>query len=323
MLSVSSLFASFPASAIENTPLLNRFIQQMVEKHQFEPAKLNALFKSAKLRKDILNVIAKPAETRTPWYQYQKQFVTEARTAAGVKFWLENQQTLAAIAQNYGVPAEIIVAIIGVETFYGQDTGRYRVIDALSTLSFFYPKRSRFFLGELEHFLLLCREEHLDPTVPLGSYAGAMGIAQFMPSSVRLYAVDYDQDHYRDIWYNRADAMASVGNYLARYGWKTQQAIAYPVTAEGEHYQQALLSPGLAPDLTLKQLQNLKITLPANVDLKQTAKLLDFEHEQTTRLWLGLNNFYVITRYNHSALYAMAVYQLSAAILTKKALSHE
>lgn len=304
--------------AIENTPLQHDFINKMIKKHQFEARKLNALFKSAKLRKDILQVIAKPAETQIPWHQYQKLFVTEQRIAAGVKFWQENQQNLTNIAQKYGVPAQIIVAILGVETFYGQDTGRYRVIDALATLGLFHPNRSAFFLTELENFLLLCREENLNPLLPRGSYAGAMGMAQFMPSSVRSYAVDYDQNKHRDIWHNRVDVMASVGHYLVQYGWKPGQTIAYPVTAKGDKYQQALLSKDLAPDFTLAQLQDLGIILPANQDLKLQAKLLRFEQEQATSLWLGLNNFYAITRYNHSAFYAMAVYQLSAAILAKK-----
>jgi membrane-bound lytic murein transglycosylase B len=307
-----------PCSAIETTPLSARFIDSMVKIHHFDAANLTSLFKSAKLKKDILQVISKPAEAHTPWYQYQKQFITEQRTHAGVKFWQENQQLLASVSQKYGVPEEIMVAILGIETFYGQDTGRYRVIDALSTLAFFYPKRSKFFLAELEHFLLLCREEKLNPLMPLGSYAGAMGLAQFMPSSVRNYAVDHDKDKRRDMWHNRADILASVGHYLAKYGWQAGQPITYPVTAKTDKYQQALLSNTLIPDFTLAQLQQLTIVLPAKIDVKLRAKLLRFEQEQASELWLGLNNFYVITRYNHSALYAMAVYQLSAAILNQK-----
>lgn len=305
-------------AAIENTPLVKQFVTQMVKKHRFEATKLNALLKSAKLRTDILKVISKPAESHTPWYKYQKLFVNEQRITAGVQFWQENQPILTAIAQKYGVPAEIIVAIVGVETSYGQDSGRFRVIDALATLGFFYQKRSAFFLSELEHFLLLCREENLNPLLPVGSYAGAMGMAQFMPSNVRTFAVDHDLDKRRDIWQNHADVLASVGNYLAKYGWKTGQAIAYPVTASGEKYQQALLSKTLEPNFSLAQLQALNVTLPAKSDLKLRAKLLRFEQEQAASLWIGLNNFYVITRYNHSALYAMAVYQLSAAIFAKK-----
>ena len=304
--------------AIENTPLLRQFVKKMVKKHHFDATKLNALLKSAKLKNDILKAVSKPAEGHTPWHQYQKLFLTEQRINGGIQFWQENQQALTDISQKYGVPAEIIVAIIGVETSYGQNTGHYRVIDALATLGFFYPKRSALFLTELENFLLLCQEERINPLLPVGSYAGAMGMAQFMPSSVRSYAVDYNGDKRKDIWHSPADVMASVGHYLAKYGWKRGQPIAYPVTANGEKYQRALLSKTLSPDLSLAQLQTLNVAIPAKMDLKLRAKLLSFEYEKTTGLWLGLNNFYVITRYNHSALYAMAVYQLSAAIFAKK-----
>jgi membrane-bound lytic murein transglycosylase B len=290
----------------------------MVKIHHFDERKLTVLLKSTKLNRSTLAVMSKPAEGVMPWYQYQKLFLTETRINAGVKFWQEHTTLLTDISQKYGVPAQIIVAIIGVETFYGKDTGRYRVIDSLATLGLFYPRRSEFFLSELENFLLLCREENLNPLIPVGSYAGAMGLGQFMPSSVRTYAVDYDQDKHRDIWHNRADVMASIANYLVKYGWIREQGVAYPVTTKGEKYQQALLSKELLPDLTLTQLQQLDIVLPTQLDLKLKAKLFRFEQEQTADLWLGLNNFYVITRYNHSAFYAMVVYQLSVAILAKK-----
>jgi membrane-bound lytic murein transglycosylase B len=320
-----SVFLAYtkPCSAIENTPLLQSFIQRMVKKHHFDAVKLTVLFKSATLKKDILNAISKPAEAHTPWYKYRKWFLTEARITTGVKFWQENQKVLTEISQKYGVPAEIIVAIIGVETFYGKDTGSYRVIDALSTLGFFYPKRSQFFLTELENFLLLCKEENLNPLIPVGSYAGAMGLAQFMPSSIRTYAVDYDRDKHRDMLHNRFDVMASIANYLVKYGWEREQAVAYPVSVKGNQYQRALDSKKLEPNLTLAQLQKLNIALPPKVDLRLKARLLSFEQEKSASLWLGLNNFYVITRYNRSALYAMAVYQLSAAILAKKGLTYE
>lgn len=315
---LSLLGQAAPCNAIESTPLLQKFVAKMVKQHHFEASKLNALLKSAKLRTDIIKAMTRPAESHTPWYQYQQQFVTEQRIIGGVQFWQQNQPALTEIAQQYGVPAEIIVAIIGVETDYGQNIGRYRVLDALATLGFFYPQRSAFFLTELENFLLLCREEKLNPLLPVGSYAGAMGMAQFIPSSVRTYAVDYDHDKRRDIWHNHGDIIASVGHYLAKYGWKRGEAIVYPVTAKGQKYQQALLSQTLLPDFSLAQLQALNVAVPAKTDLKLRAKLLRFEQQQAVSLWLGLNNFYVITRYNHSALYAMAVYQLSAAIFAKK-----
>lgn len=305
-------------NAIEKTPLQSQFIQKMVKIHHFNEQKLTALFKSAKLHNSILAVMSKSPEGVMPWMRYREMFLTESRVNAGVKFWQENQKLLADISQKYGVPAQIIVAIIGIETFYGKDIGHYRVIDSLATLGFFYQRRSAFFLTELENFLLLCREENINPLIPVGSYAGAMGLGQFMPSSVRFYAMDYDNDKHRDIWHSRADVLASIANYLVKYGWIREQGIAYPVTAKGEKYQQALIPKQLLPDLTLAQLQQLDIILPTPLDLKLKAKLFRFEQEKTVDLWIGLNNFYVITRYNHSAFYAMVVYQLSAAILSKK-----
>jgi len=187
------------------------------------------------------------------------------------------------------------------------------VLDALATLAFDYPKRSKFFISELEHFLLLCREEQMNPLDPVGSYAGAMGMPQFMPSSYRHYSADFEGDMKRDIWHNPADAIASVANYFAKHHWHTGQDIAFVVQANGDKYNQAL-TKGLSPDITVKQLQNLEVQVPKQVSGQTLVKLLSFEQEHGNDLWVGLDNFYVITRYNHSPLYAMAVFQLSAAI---------
>ncbi|WP_275575146.1 lytic murein transglycosylase B [Methylocucumis oryzae] len=235
----------------------------------------------------------------------------------GVKFWREHEAVLAAVEQHYRVPAEIIVAIIGVETQYGRFTGKYSVLDALATLAFDYPKRSEFFQSELEHYLLLCQVEHKNPTELTGSYAGAMGIPQFMPSSFSHYAKDYEHDGQRDIWRNPADAIASVANYFAQYGWQPGQGIAYPVFAPDNRYKK-LLTDNLKPDLRLSGLESLdlKISVPLAPDTK--VKLIALSLEQGDELWLGLDNFYCLTRYNHSALYAMAVYQLSQRLLAAK-----
>lgn len=239
--------------------------------------------------------------------------MTEARIEGGVKFMQDNASALAVTQQKYGVPPEIITAIIGVETSYGKNTGSYRVIDALSTLAFNYPKRSPFFTGELENFLLLCREEHIDPLQPTGSYAGAMGIPQFMPSSFRSYAADFEGDYHRDIWNNPADAIASVGNYFYKHHWQRGQPVAFQAAVQGNAYRKAL-GGDLKPDRTIVQLKALNVESIETASPNQKAKLLAFELEQGEELWLGLDNFYVITRYNHSPLYAMAVYQLSRAI---------
>ncbi|MGR9086877.1 MAG: lytic murein transglycosylase B, partial [Gammaproteobacteria bacterium] len=225
--------------------------------------------------------------------------------------------TLAAVQKTYGVPAEIIVAILGVETLYGRITGKHRVIDALATLAFAYPPRSRFFSGELEHFLLLCRDEGLNPLEPVGSYAGAMGMPQFMPSSFRSYSVDFDHDGRRDIWHDTADVVASIAHYFARHGWQSGQPIAFPANAVGDLYKNHLKG-NLKPDLRIDELQSIHVEISGNIPSESNVKLLALEQEHGEELWAALNNFYVITRYNHSPLYAMAVFQLSEAILKYK-----
>jgi len=249
-----------------------------------------------------------------------------------VKFWRENAQTLAEVEKQTGVPAPIIIAIIGVETSYGKNTGNHRIIDALSTLAFAYPPRAKFFQSELEHYLLLCRTQHFNPLEPLGSYAGAMGLPQFMPSSFRSFAVDFDRDGQSDIWHNPGDVIASVANYFVKHDWRAGQPIAFPVTAQGEASAPAnapRLSPvgekyktalngGLKPDLRLVELESLNLKTERFVPLDTKVKLLSFKQAHGEELWAAFDNFYVITRYNHSPLYAMAVYQLSDAILKTK-----
>ncbi|MDD2739769.1 MAG: lytic murein transglycosylase B [Methylomonas lenta] len=321
LLSIVLFSASFfhlnPANAeIPNSAALNQFINQMVKKHHFNAAELNNLFKSVTIQQPILDAMGKRAEGK-PWYEYRAIFMTDSRIDGGVQFWRENEAALKAVEQQYGVPAEIIVAIIGVETKYGAYTGKYRVIDALSTLGFAYPSRSEFFLKELENFLILSREEHMDPLQPLGSYAGAMGLSQFMPSSYRAYAKDFDQDHKRDIWHNNSDAIASVANYFVANHWQPGGAIALQVSANGTAYRQAL-SKGVKPDTTIGKLRKLGLNIPAKLGNAENAKLLSYDMADHEELWLGFHNFYVITRYNHSPLYAMAVFQLSQAIREKK-----
>jgi len=291
---------------------LNAFIDKMVKLHQFERPALESLFKRVDIKQNILDTMARPAEAM-PWYKYRKIFLQPSRIEGGVKFWQTHAAVLQAAEQQYGVPPEIITAIIGVETLYGKRTGNYRVIDALATLGFAYPKRSRFFLRELENFLLLTQKEQLDPLQPKGSYAGAMGMPQFMPSSYLSYAADFEHDGKHDIWNNPADVIVSIANYFARHHWQKGQAIAYPVAAEGDLWKQGI-TPGLKPEQTLADLRRLDIYAPEHLNEKTALKLLRFEQAEGQSLWIGLDNFYVITRYNHSPLYAMAVYQLSQAI---------
>ncbi|MCK5871986.1 MAG: lytic murein transglycosylase B [Methylococcales bacterium] len=310
------IISSNSVAKINQTPEVDRFINMMRTEHDFKPENLTALFQKVDTKQSILKAISRPAEKRMEWHQYRKIFLTKKRIAGGVKFWKKHQQVLENVEKKYGVPWQIIVAIIGVETQYGGNTGSYRVIDALSTLAFSYPKRSTFFTKELKHFLLLCREEKMNPLKPKGSYAGAMGLPQFMPSSYRNYAADYENDHIRNIWTNPADAIASVGHYLLKYGWQKNEAIAYKVTVTGNNYTKALFDD-LKPQSTVAQLQALNIDIPPNIPPQALAKLLEYQQVSAPEFWVGLTNFYVITRYNHSQMYALAVYQLGDAILEK------
>jgi len=307
-----SLFIPSASAAINETDSFNRFIAQMVKQHHFNEAELRQLFQAANIQQPILDAMAKPAEAK-PWYQYREIFMTESRIAGGVQFWRNNEAALRAVEQRYGVPAEMIIAIIGVETKYGAHTGKYRVIDALSTLAFSYPPRSDFFSKELEQFLILAREENMDPLQPMGSYAGAMGMGQFMPSSFRNYAVDFNFDGKRNIWTDPADAIASVANYFAVHHWQRGGEVAFAVSARGESYK-SLLSKDLKPSNRVSDLVAHQFSLPAGFSNNESVKLLSFQQPTGDELWLGLHNFYVITRYNHSPLYAMAAYQLSQAI---------
>ena len=295
---------------------INHFIQDMVKKHQFDKKTLTELFKQFKFQPKIIKLIKKPAESMT-WVRYKPIFITDKRAQQGVAFWQKHHKTLAAAEQKYGVPAEIIVAIIGVETYYGNRTGGYRVLDALGTLAFGFPRRAKFFSRELAHFLVLTQQEKVDPLSIKGSYAGAMGIPQFMPSSYRSYAIDFDGDQSKDLWRNPADAIGSVANYFKKHGWKTGQDIAYPVKVTGKKVKQ-VLSRKIQLKYNLQQLAAHGVVIPKQLDQKRKGLLIDLTTKTGKSYWLGLRNFYVITRYNHSTLYGMAVYQLSQNIVQLK-----
>jgi len=299
-------------------PEIEAFIGKMVAEHHFSREELEALFDKVEHQPGIIEAITRPAESK-PWYQYRPIFVTEKRIRDGVAFWQQNEQLLARAEESYGVPAHIIVAIIGVETFYGRQKGGYRVIDALATLGFDYPPRSDFFRGQLEQFLLMAREEQRDPLTFLGSYAGAMGMPQFIPSSFRSFAVDFDEDGHRDLWDNRADIIGSVANYFARHHWQQGGAIASRATIRGKT-PQALLDKGISPSIPIATLKAEGVTIQAALPADAEAALIALESRPGEQeYWVTLDNFYVITRYNHSPLYAMAVYQLGEAIRTSLA----
>ncbi len=289
------------------------FIDQMVKQHDFKKTYLTQLLKKAKLKKSILKIMSRPPGKAKPWYQYHKNFLGNKRIKKGRKFLTENAVALKNAERTYGVPAEMIVAIIGVETFYGKIMGNIRVIDALKTLAFHYPKRADFFRSELEHFLLLTRKEGMDPLKPKGSYAGAMGIGQFMPSSFRNYAVDFDGDGTRNIWTNKVDAIGSVANYFKQYGWKTGEAVIKP-TQIRKSAVDVLLALKFKPQYTLKKLKQMGLLYQGSESDNTLGMFIDLETKIGTTYWLGFQNYYVITRYNRSKHYAMAVYLLSQAL---------
>lgn len=270
------------------------------------------ILQAATRKQSILTAISRPAEKTKPWYEYRQIFITDKRIREGVDFANTHAKILEAVSEQTGVPASIIVAIIGVETFYGRITGSYRVIDALSTLAFDYPKRSPFFTKELENFLLLAYESGKDPLSLKGSYAGAMGYGQFMPSSYRAYAKDYDGDGVADIWANPADAIYSVANYLVAHGWQAGEPVIVP--AAGDQAAPSVYDQGLKPTLTVGKLATMGVAPLVATDISMSATPLAFMGAEGPEYWLGLPNFYVITRYNHSAMYALSVWQLSEAI---------
>lgn len=313
-----------PASAangIAHVPEVKQFIDSMVKQHQFDHAYLTTLFTKTHFHTSIIEAISRPAEKK-PWYEYRPIFLTAKRINRGVAFWNINAETLAQAEREYGVPAGIIVAIIGVETFYGRHKGSYPVVDALSTLAFQYPPRADFFRGELEQYLLMTREEKIDPISLKGSYAGAMGKPQFISSSFRRYAVDFDKNGVKNIWDNSADAIGSVGNYLHRHGWQPGKPVASPASIGESSKYRAIVDAGIKPHLTIRQFIQNQIKPAHDIDPDDKGALIELEIANGHEYWIGLGNFYAITRYNHSPLYAMAVYQLSEEIKNRRASQH-
>jgi membrane-bound lytic murein transglycosylase B len=302
-----------PVLANPELPDLPQFINKMVVEHGFDQSALEHVFADVEVKDSILKAISRPAEKSKPWFEYRNIFLTESRIAGGVDFWEKHKEALGKAEKEYGVPAEIIIAILGVETRYGGNVGGYRVIDALSTLAFRYPPRSPFFTSELEHFLILTREEQMSQLDPVGSYAGAMGLGQFMPSSYRAYAIDFDKDGQRDIWTNPTDAIGSIANYLAVHGWVPGQSIVHRTKLD-KSLPGDITGKDLKPAFNREQLAMAGFSLaelPAGNDKLSVIGLTQPEGEE---YWLGRQNFYAITRYNHSRMYAMAVYQLAEEI---------
>ena len=311
---------SLPAQAqgIAERSEVRNFIQEMNKQHDFAIQDLNKWFTETRIKQSIIKAISRPAEKK-PWKDYRPIFLTETRIEGGVEFWDRNAALLARAEKEYGVDPAVIVAIIGVETRYGRHKGSYRVMDSLSTLAFDYPPRSKFFRSELEHYLLMTREEKVDPMSLLGSYAGAMGQPQFISSSYRHYAIDFNADGRRDIWNDPADAIGSVANYFKKHGWKTGETVTQRLDASSVANKALLEEKELKPSHSLSKLKQQGFTnIAASLDEQQLAAVINLEGDEGNEHWLGLNNFYTITRYNHSALYAMAVYQLSEEIRSRR-----
>lgn len=302
-------------TSYEKHPEALKLIDEMVAEHAFERQVLLDVFAQAQFKDSIVQLMDAPAEGK-PWKDYRPIFVTTKRASGGREFMTTHRETLLRAEQKFGVPAEIIVAIIGVETRYGKHAGRTRVLDALSTLAFDYPRRSVFFRKELKAFLLLTRDEQMNPQSLKGSYAGAMGYGQFMPSSFLEYAIDFDDDGRKDIWHNPVDAIGSVANYFARHGWKNNEQVVSRASFSGNGNEVTWVKGrrNLKPESSVSQLIALGLQPESEIDAEQLATAMRLTGPKGKEYWLGLHNFYVITRYNHSALYAMSVYQLSQKI---------
>jgi membrane-bound lytic murein transglycosylase B len=299
-------------------PGADAFVTRAAAEHGLSETEVRALLEQAEYKQSIVDAISRPAEGK-PWHQYRPIFLTDKRISEGVDFWKQNRELISSASKQYGVDEEIIVAIIGVETFYGRITGGYRTIDALVTLGFYYPQnlssdRSPFFSSELMHYIQLAAEEGLPAAEITGSYAGAMGMGQFMPSSYREYAVDFDADGRRDLWRSTPDVVGSVANYLHRHGWQPGQPITARTLASSEAAFEQISKNNFKPTLSVAEWQEKGFTSSNELAPELPAAVLKLVETDRNTYWLTFKNFYVITRYNRSPRYAMAVYELSQEI---------
>ena len=315
---VSILSASCQA---QQHPGAEEFAARAADEYALDSEEIMLLLHDARFKQSIVDAISRPAEAK-PWFEYRPIFVTDKRIRGGVEFWRENADLISQAAEEYGVDPQVIVAIIGVETFYGGNTGGYRVLDALTTLSFYYPDtgndRSDFFSRELTQFLLLGNEEDLPLREVTGSYAGAMGLGQFMPSSYRVYAVDMDGDDRRDLWSSMPDVIGSVANYLHRHGWEAGEPVAVPATVSPDADLSLVAKRDFTARTSIEELAAAGFSTGAPVGGaaggSALATVVRLEEQEGDSYWITFGNFYVITRYNRSPLYAMAVFELSEAI---------
>ncbi len=292
-------------------PLVQAFIKKMVDEHGFEEKYISDVLSQSTNKFSILKAISRPAEKSKEWFEYRPIFLTEKRIAKGKEFIETHQEALQSAEETYGVPKEVITAIIGVETFYGKITGSYKVLDALVTLGFNYPPRAKFFRKELEEFFLLSREEDFDATTVKGSYAGAMGNGQFISSSYRNYTADGDGDGKRDLWNSWPDAIHSVANYFSEHKWISEQSVITEAKLPENLKATFQKTQVNLKDHTIGSLQDLGIIFKTDLDRDQPALVVVMQQEKTIDYFVAFNNFYTITRYNRSPMYALAVHQLS------------
>jgi len=310
-------FSTFSDSAFVQRKDVQNFIKSMVKQYHFNEKELTATMSQVTIQPQIIESMEKPYEKKT-WDVYRDLFLTAQRVQGGLDFWRDNQQILAKAEKRFGVSAEIIVAILGVETLYGQRTGEYRVLDSLSTLAFNYPKRSVFFTKELREYLLLCREHKVPATQYIGSYAGAIGKPQFMPSSYRYYAIDFNNKGHRDLVNDNADVIASVANYFHKHGWNSSEGIAQHAKIRGTQYRHIRVNPRAA-NYHYSQLENAGVK-PVTASYHHPAKagLIELVTDKGNEYWLAYPNFFVITRYNSSPQYALVVYLLAQQLKKQK-----
>ncbi len=304
---------------------VGEFIDAMVAKHGFDKAQLQATLRQAHFMDSAIKLIKPaPAGFVKNWHAYRARSIEPVRIRSGVQFWNQYAEALARAESQYGVPAEIIVGILGIETVYGKNTGQFRVMDVITTLAFAYPntpkkaERSAFFQDQLEHTLLLARESNLDPFSLLGSYAGAIGLPQFMPGSIRQYAVDFDGDGKIDLRSSPIDAIGSIAHYLQKHGWRPNEPMVFPVSVwdtSGNALWQSFVNQGLSAQNKLSDLQAAGITTPIEPPADLLYGLIDLPNgQEPAEYWLGTNNFFVITQYNRSYFYAMSVIELGRIV---------
>lgn len=315
---ISSMLTVNPAwSVSEIQPQIDDFIEDMVARYAFDRRELEAVFEQVNILPDALKLISAPSSSIS-WNKYRERFVNPQRISGGVNFWRRHAPVLAKASRIYGVPEEIIVAIIGIETNYGTSTGNYRVIDTLTTLAFQFPRRADYFRDELAQYFLLSKEQNFDVMSLKGSYAGAIGIPQFMPGSYRRYAVDFDGDGKINLSGNANDAIGSVGNYLKMFGWQENRPIVLRAQKKSDDLSSddflKSIEPGIEPLHSFDKLRRAGIVPLDSIDDGSLAALIVLDNDGQQEFWLGLHNFYVITRYNRSTFYAMSVYALAEAI---------